>query len=87
MPCFLSIRIISNNLLTSCVIKEDVGSSNTMTFELYEIALAISHICLCDTDILRIGVSKFTVMPSFLKSSDDFFFIRSSSTMPNEFVG
>ena len=37
---------IWNNFFTSLSDKEDVGSSNTITFESYETALAISTICL-----------------------------------------
>ena len=58
-----------------------------MTCELYEMALAISHICRWETDMFRMGWLRFTVMPSLRKSSEAFFFIPPSSTMPAPFVG
>jgi len=45
----LNDRTIENSLITSGSVKEDVGSSSTITFALYETAFAISTICRCET--------------------------------------
>ena len=87
IPCSFNCLIILNNFSTSGAVSDDVGSSSTITFELYDIAFAISHICLCDTDIFFIGWVILTVIPSFLNKSEASFFILPSSTTPIEFLG
>ena len=44
MPCSLSIRIMPKSFSTSWDMSEEVGSSKTMTWALYEMAFAISTI-------------------------------------------
>ena len=48
-PRFLSFSMIPNRWLTSFSDSEEVGSSMMTIFALYENALAISIICICDT--------------------------------------
>ena len=50
-------------------------------------AFAISHIWRFDTDIVRIGAVRLTVMSSFRNRSAASFFILASSTTPAEFTG
>ena len=44
--------MILNRCSTSCSVSEEVGSSNTITLEWNETALAISAICLWETGIV-----------------------------------
>ena len=59
-PLSRNIFIIRKRCSTSSSVREEVGSSKTMIFELYETALAISTICLCETDIVLIIVFGLT---------------------------
>ena len=49
--------------------------------------MAISHICRWDTDMLRIGWVRLTVMPSLRNRSAALRFICPSSTTPMPFTG
>lgn len=69
-PRCLSMLMIRNRCSTSVSVREDVGSSNTMTLELKETAFAISTICLWETGMVLMIVLGLTLMP---RSSKTFF--------------
>ena len=68
-PWSRSIFIILKRCSTSSSVNEEVGSSKTITFELYETAFAISTICRWDTGIRLITVFGSTFISSLSKTS------------------
>ena len=69
-PRCLSMLMMRKRCSTSVSVREEVGSSKTMTLELKETAFAISTICRCETGIVLITVLGLTLIP---KSSKTFF--------------
>ncbi len=84
-PRSRSIFIILNKCSTSSSVREEVGSSNTIIFDLKDTAFAISTICLWDTGIVLIILLGSTSISSSLKTSivSSYIFFSLIITPPN----
>ena len=67
-PWSRSMLMMRNRCATSSSVRDEVGSSNTMTFALYDTALAISTIWRCETGSVLMTARGFTLTPSFSNS-------------------
>ena len=79
--------MMRNRCSTSSSVREEVGSSKTMTLELYETALAISTICRCETGSVLMIRRGSTSISSSLKTRIVSSYILRSSTMTPPIIG